>query len=58
MIINSGGGTVRVTGSGSNSGGTQTLYFTIPQTTFNNVTYTAFSGSINVTANNTGSEII
>jgi hypothetical protein len=56
MSITSSGGTVNITGSTSNSGGTQALYFTIPQTTFNNVTYAAFSGSINVTANNTGSE--
>jgi hypothetical protein len=50
MTITSSGGTVSITGSGFNSGGTQALYFTIPQTTFNNVTYAAFSGSINVTA--------
>jgi hypothetical protein len=58
MSITSNGGTVTITGSGFNSGGTQALHFTIPQTTFNNVTYAAFSGSINVTANNTGSERI
>jgi hypothetical protein len=52
MNMTSSGGTVTITGSGSYPGGTQALYFTIPQTTFNNVTYAAFSGSINVTATN------
>jgi hypothetical protein len=52
MNMTSSGGTVSITGSGSYPGGTQALYFTIPQTTFNNVTYAAFSGSINVTATN------
>ena len=51
MSITSSGGTVNMIGGGAfYEGGTQTLYFTIPQTTFNNVTYAAFSGSINVTS--------